>query len=189
MHAEELRMIKKFVKGKVVVFIDAENLFYAQRTLGWKVSYECLIAYFNRECGKETKCFLYTGVDELNSGQRNFLDMLDINGYIVRTKTIKKIRTSDGYKWKNNLDIELAMEMLILAPKYNTAILVSGDSDFAAPIRHIKEMGKRIIVVSTRGHISRELLELAKYIDLKKLRDEIAQISPKKSKTAFQRSF
>ena len=166
------------------MFIDAENLFYAQRTLGWRVSYERLIAYFKRECGEETKCFLYTGIDDLNHGQSKFLDMLDINGYIVRAKTIKKIRTSHGYKWKNNLDIELAIEMFTLAPKYDTAILISGDSDFASPIRYIKEQGKRIIVLSTRGHISRELLELAKYVDLKKLRNEIAQDDPTNSKTA-----
>jgi uncharacterized LabA/DUF88 family protein len=180
-------MIGRFVKGKVAVFIDAENLFYAQRTLGWRVSYKSLIAYIRRECGKNTKCFLYTGIDDLNQGQRKFLDMLDINEYIVRTKTIKKIRTPHGYKWKNNLDIELAMEMFILAPKYDTAILVSGDSDFAPPIRHIKEHGKRIIVLSTRGHISRELLELAKYVDMKKLRDEIAQETSINSKAANRR--
>src|SRR3989344_6827115 len=171
-------MLAKFVKGKVAVFIDAENVFYAQRTLGWLISYERLMKYIRRECGGETKCFIYTGIDDLNHRQRKFLDMLDISGYIVRTKTVKKIRTPHGYKWKNNLDIELAMEMYALAPKYDTAILMSGDSNFAAPIRYIKEQGKRIIVLSTRGHISRELLELAKYVDLKKLRDSITQESP-----------
>jgi len=181
-------MIGAFVKGKTTVFIDAENLFYTQRTLGWRISYESLITYFRRECGSETKCFLYTGIDDLNRGQQKFLDMLDINGYIVRTKTIKKIRTLHGYKWKSNLDIELVMEMLTLTPEYDTAILVSGDSDFAAPIQHIKELGKRIIVLSTRGHISRELLELAKYVDMKKLRNEITQDDHTYSKTANRRS-
>ena len=51
-------MIGKFVKDKVYVFIDAANLFYAQHTLGWKISYEKLIRYFKRECGKDTKCFV-----------------------------------------------------------------------------------------------------------------------------------
>lgn len=180
-------MLSKFAKGKVAVFIDAENLFYTQRTLGWRVSYESLITYLRRECGQETKCFLFTGVEDLNKGQRKFLDMLEINGYIVHSKTIKKIRITDGYKWKNNLDIELAMEMLTLAPEYDTAILVSGDSDFAAPVRHIKAQGKKIIVLSTRGHISRELLELAKYVDLKKLHNDISQDSSIKSKAALRR--
>ncbi len=63
--------------------------------------------------------------------------------------------------------------MVDLADKYDTAILVSGDSDFGPPIDRIKKKGKRIIVMSTKGHISRELIEKAKYINLKKLKNEI----------------
>ena len=104
--------------------------------------------------------------------------MLDINGYIVRTKVVKKIKSRDGgYKWKNNLDIELAFEMVDTKEKYDTAVLMSGDSDFSLPIDRIKSVGKRIIVISTRGHISKELLERAKYIDLRKIKQEICQVS------------
>lgn len=169
-------MLKQFVKGRVYVFIDAENLFYAQRTLGWRVSYEKLMAYFRQECGQDTKCFVYTGRDENNTKQSKFLDMLDISGYVVRTKVVKKIRKHDGgYRWKNNLDMELAFEMVDTKEKYDTAVLISGDSDFSTPIDRIKAVGKRIIVMSTRGHIAKELLQRAKYIDLRKLRVEIAQ--------------
>jgi len=169
-------MIGKFVKGKVCVFIDAANLFYAQHTLGWKISYEKLMRYFKNECGKETKCFVYVAYDESKQSERKFLDMLDITGYILRTKAIKKIRIkADHYKHKGSLDMELAFEMVDLSDKYDTAILMSGDSDFSVPIDRIKKKGNWIIVMSTRGRISRELLERAKYIDLRKLRNEIAQ--------------
>lgn len=169
-------MIKKYVKGKVYVFIDVENLFYAQRTLGWYISYSKLMKYFKKECGHTVKCFAYTGRDESNTRQSKFLDMLDINGYIVRTKVVKKIKSSDGkYRWKSNLDIELAFEMVDTKDKYQTAILISGDSDFSTPIDRIKKAGKCIIVISTRGHIAKELLERAKYIDLRKLKQRISQ--------------
>ncbi len=58
-------MISKFIKGKVYVFIDGANTFYAQRTLGWRISYEKLMRYFKKECGsykKEEKmdyCYVY----------------------------------------------------------------------------------------------------------------------------------
>ena len=168
-------MLSKYIYGRVYVFIDAENVFYAQRTLGWKISYQKLMRYLKQECGLDMKCFIYSGKDESNPQQSKFLDMLEINGYIVRTKAVKKIKSRHGYKWKNNLDIELAFEMVDTFSKYDTAILLSGDSDFATPINRIKQAGKRIIVMSTRGHISRELLELAKYIDLRKLKDIINQ--------------
>lgn len=89
-------MISKYVKGKSYVFVDAENLFYSQRDLDWKISYKKLMQYFKKECGKNVRCFVYTGVDEYNRGQRKFLDMLEINGYIVRTKVVKRIKKDDG---------------------------------------------------------------------------------------------
>lgn len=169
-------MIKEYIKGKVYIFIDAENLFYSQRTLGWRISYEKLISYVQKECGKNTKCFVYTGIDENNTKQKRFLDMLDLNGFIVRTKVVKKIKTKDGsYKWKNNLDIELALEMVELKNKFDTAILVSGDSDFAVVLDKLKKAKKRVLVISTRGHVARELLERAKFIDLRKLKEAISQ--------------
>jgi|SRR3989344_5830088 len=169
-------MLNSFIKGRVYVFIDAENVFYSQRTLGWRISYEKLMQYLKKECGEDVKCFLYKGVDEFNMGQKKFLDMLDINGYIVRTKAIKKIKNRGGkVEWKGNLDMELAFEMDDTKDKYDTAILISGDSDFALPVDRIKKVHKRIIVMSTRGHISKELLERAKFLDFRKIKDEINQ--------------
>ena len=169
-------MIKTLVKGKVYVFIDGENVFYSQRTLGWKISYHKFIKYFKKECGKSTKCFMYTGIDETNTKQKKFLDMLDLIGCITRTKVIKKIRRKDGsYQWKSSLDIELALEMVELKDKFDTAILVSGDSDFAVVLDKLKKIKKRVLVMSTRGHVARELLERAKFIDLRKLKSVISQ--------------
>ena len=48
-------MLNKFIKGKVYVFIDVENIFYSQRNLGWKISYEKLMKYFKKECGERAK--------------------------------------------------------------------------------------------------------------------------------------
>ncbi len=167
-------MIKKFVKGRVYVFIDAENLFYTQRTLGWLVSYDKLMKYFKDECGETTKIFVYTGVDEDNQNEKKFLNMLKAKEFILKTRTVKKIKSGQGrYEWKNNLDMELAFDMAETVDDYDTAVLMSGDSDFSVPITRIKKKGKRIIVMSTRGHISIELLELAKYIDLRKLEDKL----------------
>ena len=58
---------------------------------------------------------------------------------------------------------------------YDTAILMSGDSDFSVLIDRIKKKRRRIIVMFTRGRISCEFLERAKYVDLCKLRKEVSQ--------------
>lgn len=95
-------MIGQFVKSRVYVFVDAENLFYCQRTLGWLISYEKLMAYFKDECGKDAKVFVYKGIDENNPAQRKFLDMLATHGFIVRTKTIKKFK---NHEWKYGVGV------------------------------------------------------------------------------------
>lgn len=119
---------------------------------------------------------VYTAYDETKQSEQKFLDMLAITSYILRTKAIKKIRISvDRDKHKGNLDMELAFEMVEFSDKYDTAILMSGDSDFSVPIDRIKKKGKWIIVMSTRGRIARELLERAKYVDLRKLKNKISQ--------------
>lgn len=170
-------MLSKFVRDRVYVFIDAANTFYAQRTLGWKISYEKLMKYFKKECGEDVKCFIYATYDENRQSEQKFLDMLNINGYILRVKALKKISIKkDSDKHKGSLDVELALEMVELVDKYDTAILLSGDSDFVPPIDRIKKKGKRIIVMSTKGHISRELIEKAKYVNLKKLKNEITMV-------------
>ncbi len=86
-----------------------------------------------------------------------------------------KNRKSGREEWKGNLDMELAFEMDDTKDKYDTAVLISGDSDFAIPIDRIKKANKWIIVMSTRGHVAKELLERAKFIDLRKLKDDISQ--------------
>jgi uncharacterized LabA/DUF88 family protein len=69
----------------------------------------------------------------------------------------------------------MALEMIELVEKFNTAILFSGDSDFAIVLDKLKSRAKRVIVISTRGRIAKELLERAKFIDLRKLKNEISQ--------------
>lgn len=169
-------MLAKFIKGKVYVFIDGENLFYAQQSLGWRISYAKLMKYFQQECGLTVKCFIYKGIDENNVKQKVFLDMLDINGYILRTKVVKVIKDETGKNfWKGNLDIELALEAVEFKDKFDTAILISGDSDFAVLLEKLKKAGKRVIVMSTRGRVAKELLNIAKFVDLRKLQDQISQ--------------
>lgn len=157
-------MIKKFVKGKVAVFIDAANILYSQQTLGWEVDYKNLIKYFNKNFTLIFIGFYYGQVKE-NQGQERFFQMLIDRGYTLRTKPVKYIRTLKGTVLKGNLDVELTLDMSQQVDKYDTAVLFSGDSDFTELAQFVKSKGKRIVVFSTRGHIAKELIQTAdKYI-------------------------
>lgn len=168
-------MIKKFVKGKVAVFIDASNIFYSQQTLGWNIDYKKLIKYLKNESAL-VGITIYFGKKPGDKKQQKFLDMLEINGYEVKAKEIKYIRTRDGQsKIKGNLDAEMIVDMITREKQFDTAILFSGDSDFAVVLDYLKTKKKRVLVASVKGHVARELLMRAKYINLKKLKKYIAR--------------
>ena len=50
---------------------------------------------------------------------------------------------------KGNMDMEIALDMLKLAPQIDHAILFSGDGDFCRLLEDVQGMGVRVTVVST----------------------------------------
>ena len=167
-------MIGQFVKGRAYVFIDAANILYSQQTLGWRIDYKRLYEY----CADETKLVgvrYYTGKVGTLEKQLKFIRKLETLRYTVVAKEVKFIKIDGGKLLpKGNLDVELALDAMRLASKYDSLVLFSGDSDFAYLIDLLKESGKQVIVLSTRGHVSKELLDRAKYVDLRKLKDRIS---------------
>lgn len=174
-------LIKKYIRGPVAVFIDAANILYSQKTLGWQIDYKKLAQYFKENFNLVFLGFYYGTVKD-HAGQDRFFAMLKDRGFTLRTKPVKYINTAKGAVLKGNLDLELAFDMLTLKDKFGTCLLFSGDSDFEIVIKHLRRVGKRVIVFSTKGHISIELIRNShKYIDLKKLKPilERKKIPPK----------
>jgi len=166
-------MISQFVKGRVYVFVDVANILYSQQSLRWRVDYKKLKEYFEKECDLRA-IYFYTGRVGENNKQNAFLKKLESIGYIVKAKEVKRIKVSkSAYEWKGNLDVELTIDVLGNIDNFDTLILMSGDSDFAPLLDAVKAQHKRVLVMSTKGHISKELLERAKYVNLKKLKDQI----------------
>lgn len=169
-------MVGQFIKGRAYVFIDAANILYSQQTLGWRVDYQKLKQYFKKECDLGA-IYFYTGRVGDNHKQNAFIQKLEVLGYSVKAKEVKRIKISrNAYEWKGNLDVELTIDVLANIQNFETLVLMSGDSDFAPLLDSVKKVGKRVLVMSTKGHISKELLDRAKYINLKKLKNELMLI-------------
>jgi len=163
-------MIEKFTKGKVAVFIDAANIFYSQRTLGWRIDYHKLAEYLRGQVNL-AGLYYYTGHVGSEEKQQSFLQKLTSAGYQVTAKEVKFIKSRMGLPIpKGNLDVELALDAFRARTSFDTLVLFSGDSDFAYLLDLLKQEGKRVIVVSMRGHVARELIERAKYVPLPKWR-------------------
>ncbi|MGK7908994.1 MAG: NYN domain-containing protein [Synechococcus sp.] len=157
-------------RGRVAIFIDGSNLFYAALQLGIEIDYTKLL-YCLTSQSRLLRAFFYTGVDRANEKQQGFLLWMRRNGYRVIAKDL--VQLPDGSK-KANLDVEIAVDMLTLVKSYDTAILVSGDGDLAYAVDAVSYQGARVEVVSLRSMTSDQLINVCdRYIDLENIKDEI----------------
>lgn len=88
------------------------------------------------------------------------------------------IRQTDGtILKKGNLDVELTIDAVKDLKFYSTAILMSGDSDFHALVRYLQYRNKKVEVISSKGHVSFELLKASdKYINFNSLRGLVERV-------------
>ncbi|HEY9743834.1 MAG TPA: NYN domain-containing protein [Coleofasciculaceae cyanobacterium] len=157
-------------RGRVAIFIDGSNLFYAALHLGIEIDYTKLLCCLTGNA-RLLRAFFYTGIDRTNEKQQGFLLWMRRNGYRVVTKDL--IQFPDGSK-KANLDVEIAVDMMLLADHFDTAILVSGDGDLACAVDAVTYRGVRVEVVSLRSMTSDSLINVADYyIDLDSIKQNI----------------
>jgi uncharacterized LabA/DUF88 family protein len=158
------------------IFVDGNNMFYAQQKNGWFFDPKRVIEYFTADPTVSlVNAFWYTGLKEPQD-QRGFRDALIALGYTVRTKVIKEQydHGSGRYLQKANLDIEIVIDMFNTVNQYNRVVLFSGDGDFERAIELLRSKNTHITVVSTEGMIARELRNVSdRYIDLNDIRTQI----------------
>ncbi|WP_046864917.1 NYN domain-containing protein [Microvirga massiliensis] len=136
---------------RIAVFIDGANLYATTKTLGFDIDYKRLLKEFQNR-GSLVRAFYYTALVEEQeySSIRPLIDWLDYNGYRVVTKPTKEFVDSTGRrKVKGNMDIELAIDALELAPFIDHMVLFSGDGDFRSLVEAMQRRGVRVTVVST----------------------------------------
>jgi uncharacterized LabA/DUF88 family protein len=150
-------------RGLVAVFIDGNNLFHAARFHNVDIDYNKLLRVLLGD-GRLLRAFFYTGVDAGAERQQGFLLWMRRNGFRVIQKELKTFY--DGTR-KANLDVEIAVDMLSLAGKYDTAVLVSGDEDFVYAVNAVAYKGCRVEVAGFRSNSAPKLIDVADYfIDL-----------------------
>lgn len=157
-------------RGRVAVFIDGNNLFHAARFHNIDIDYNKLLRVLLGD-GRLLRAFFYTGVDVGAERQQGFLLWMRRNGFRVVQKELKTFY--DGTR-KANLDVEIAVDMLSLAGRYDTAVLVSGDEDFVYAINAVAYKGCRVEVAGFRSNSAPRLIDVADFfIDLGDIADLI----------------
>ena len=157
-------------RGKVAIFIDGNNLFHAARFHNIDIDYNKLLRVLLGD-GRLFRAFFYTGVDAGAERQQGFLLWMRRNGFRVVQKELKTFY--DGSR-KANLDVEIAVDMLSLAGRYDTAVLVSGDEDFVYAVNAVAYKGCRVEIAGFRSNTAPKLIDVADcFIDLGEIADNV----------------
>ena len=129
---------------RIALLIDGSNLYAAARALDFDIDYKRLLEVFAAK-GHLVRAFYYTALieDQEYSPIRPLVDWLNYNGYSMVTKPAKEFTDSLGRrKVKGNMDIELAVDAMELAPYLDHAVIFSGDGDFRPPDRSLAAQGR-----------------------------------------------
>ncbi|MDP1538766.1 MAG: NYN domain-containing protein [bacterium] len=159
------RLLRRLLRPKgraVKVIVDGENLFHSLKELKrGDIEVSELLASSKKilKRGEEIKEIYFFGTyREDDSSQDLFRKALKRNaGVKVIMKREKAIIS--GMTWKSRVDPYIIVEIMETTwqPEYGKIILYSGDSDFEAPLRKVKERRIKSVVISARNNLSREL--------------------------------
>jgi uncharacterized LabA/DUF88 family protein len=156
------------MEDRVAIFIDGSNLYHALRANLGRFNLN-FAEFVSKLCGSRRlfRTYYYNVLQDPTQRpdayreQQEFLDILRKTPYMeVRLGSIKM---AQGIPVEKGVDVMLATDLLYFAWNdfYDTAVLVSGDSDFAYALQAIKNMGKHVEVAYFESGISRDLLDIA----------------------------
>jgi len=152
---------------RVFIAIDAANLEHSAKELNMHIRYKLFLDFFAGNT-KLVATNFYSARFGSASHER-FLTFLKKQGFRLITKPVKTIQDKNEREVrKANFDVEITADTLNQLSNFDTLLLFSGDSDFDYLIKLLKEKGKKVFVISSRFHISKELVASAsRYFDLK----------------------
>lgn len=160
-------------RGRIAIFIDGTNLFYAAYQLGIEIDYIKLLCLLT-DGSRLLRSFFYTGAEKTNEKQQRFLLWMRRHGYRVVAKDV--VPLPDGSK-KANLDVEIAVDLMALADFYDTAVLVTGSSELAYAVNTISYRGVRVEFVGLRSMINESLIHSCdRFIDLESIKEDIQKL-------------
>ena len=157
------------MKGKNnFAYIDGANLHKGIADLGWKLDYKRFRVWLKDKYKVET-AYLFIG---LISENKDLYTRLQEMGYVLVYKEI----TYDGAgKVKGNCDADLVLKAAVdfYENKFDKAVLVSSDGDYAGLVKFLKEKESFLSIVSPSNKCSfllRRLNTPLVYLDTQKRR-------------------
>ncbi len=156
---------------RVMIFIDGNNLYHSLKHVAGRTNLD-FREFSNRLVGERHLMRIYYYNAPLNREddeekfkmQQSFFDSLDSVPYLTKKfgrleKRLVKQNLPDGTFFsaptyvEKGVDTFIVIDMLSHAYKdnFDTAILVSGDEDFAILVENVKDLGKHVEVANLGG--------------------------------------
>lgn len=154
-------------------FIDGQNLNAGVEALHWKLDHKKFREYLRLEHGVK-KAYMFLGFME---EYQTLYSALQEAGYILYFKPLVR---SDDSAVKGNIDADMVLQAMIDIERYDQAVIVSGDGDFAGLIRHLASADKlKQVIIPNRSTYSSLFKRLDEYGDeyftfMNDLRGELA---------------
>lgn len=174
----------KQVKAKgVYAFVDSQNLNLGTQRVGWKMDWKKLLEYLRTQHGV-TRAFLFIGY--MHEHEEMYHGLHDMGYSVVLKPTVggmgpaPEVGNSSGKKKegpavKGNVDAELVLYAMKEFPKYEQAIIVSGDGDFYCLAEYLAAKDKLKHIMTPNRYYSSLLKPYEKYIlRIDELRSELA---------------
>lgn len=163
------KMSDQIFGKRTYVFIDASNIWSVQKSKKYSLDYakltNVLAEIFHTS---SLQVYYYTAFPAEGTrlasqdGKHKFFTFLEKGlKYIVRKKPLKRIAVLfDGQttiQEKGNMDVEMTIDAIHTKDKYDTAVFLTGDSDFLGLISYLRNIGKKVYVFSSKNSVSQEL--------------------------------
>jgi uncharacterized LabA/DUF88 family protein len=147
------------MKLKLAVLVDVQNVQETFERQGGEVRYDVLKEHILDRFGldeREVKFLAFVPHRREDDRRMRLIDALSFMGFRVITKPVRE--HPDG-GMKANMDVEMVLEGVNLAPAVEEFVLVTGDSDFVPLVDLLSRQGKRVTVLGPgRGSTSVELI-------------------------------
>lgn len=158
--------------SRLGIFVDVPNLLYGYEGNGTLNMGKLLdMIRFGRELIRATAYSPVSDDPREPVEQQRFVAPFVPYEYRIVTKPLK--RFADG-SIKGNFDVEMAIDMILMADRVDVMAIVSGDADFARAVEAVQQKGVRVEVVAFGGSTSVEMRALADhYQELNSVVDRI----------------
>lgn len=152
--------VARIMSQRIGIFVDVQNMFYSAKLLHQsKVDYGKLL---NEVTGNRqlVRAIAYI-IQKPDVDQSGFHEALSRIGYEIKVKELKVHNNEGRNNARGSWDVGMAVDILSMADKLDTVVLVTGDGDYTDLLDALSARGVRTEIVSFERSTANELIKAA----------------------------